>query len=76
MSEKIMLKVSGTQKMNCSGCERSAEFILSTVDGVQQAQADHQTQLIAVTYEPDQVMVTKIQAALAEIGYTTTPAVN
>lgn len=76
MSEKLVLTVTGSQKLNCSGCERSAEFILAMVEGVQEAQADHQTQRVVVTYEPDVVTAVKIQAALAEIGYTTTPVAN
>lgn len=76
MSEKLALNVTGSQKMNCSGCERSVEFILSTVEGVRAARADHQTQRVVVTYEPDVVTAAKIQAALEEIGYAFTPVSN
>ena len=76
MSQKVTLQVIGSQTMNCSGCERSAEFSLAMVVGVQQAKANHHMQLITVTYEPDQVTVVKIQATLEEIGYITTPVAS
>jgi len=50
MSRKVEVRVVGEQLMHCTGCGRSIEFILSQVPGVEKVLADHEIQLIEVTW--------------------------
>lgn len=70
--QQVRLKVTGQHMMHCRGCERSAEFLLSTLSGIEEVKADHKTQLIDITFDSAQVTLDKVQETLQEIDYQTT----
>ena len=65
----LKLKVIGDQTIHCSGCERTIQISLSRLPGVRKVDADHHTQLIDVTLDPDQTDESKVLATLSEIGW-------
>ena len=63
------LSVVGPQKMRCGGCENMVRFALKQVPGVEQVKASHKTQLITLTFDPEQTGLDRIQQELDWIGY-------
>lgn len=58
------LHVSG---MNCGGCETAVADALRDVDGVERAEADHETGRVTIEGEADG---DDLRAAVEEAGYT------
>ncbi|MCB0016942.1 MAG: cation transporter [Anaerolineales bacterium] len=71
--ERVRLKITGAHTMHCRGCERSAEFLLSTLSGVEEVTADHKTQQIDIAFDAKHTTLGKLQEVLHEIDYQTTP---
>lgn len=40
---QVNLEITGNHQMHCLGCERSVEFLLSELEGVEEVEADHKT---------------------------------
>ena len=68
-AKKITLKVLGERTIHCSGCERTVEYTLSRIPGVDQIKADHKTQLIEFELSPDLTDLDEVKADLEWIGY-------
>ena len=66
------LKVIGQQQMHCGGCERTVQFTLEHVPGVQQVEASHKTQLITLMFDRQHADLERIQQELDLIGYQAT----
>ncbi len=63
------LKVVGEQTMHCAGCERTVEFTLSRLPGVQKVKADYKTQAIEIGLAPSEFDLERVKAELDWIGY-------
>ncbi len=68
-TSNLKLKVVGQQTLHCAGCERTAEFVLSRIPGLEEIEADHQTQLIQFEFDPEVADLEKVKAELERIGY-------
>ena len=55
--------------INCGGCERTVRTLLGDVDGVEQIDADHRTNTVAVRYDEARSSRDSVVAELAAIGY-------
>ena len=66
------LKVIGQQTMHCGGCENTVQFTLKQVPGVQEVEACYQTQLIKLTFDPQNAGLEQIKQELDWIGYQVT----
>jgi copper chaperone CopZ len=69
MAKQLVLKVVGHHKLHCSGCERTVEFILSQLPGVQNVKADHRNQRIEVRIKSEDPDLGKLQSELDLAGY-------
>jgi Cu2+-exporting ATPase len=63
------LIIIGEQIMHCGGCENTVKFTLKQVPGVQVVEASHKTQLIKLTFDPQNTDLERIQQELDWIGY-------
>lgn len=72
-AEKLEFKVTGTERLHCSSCERVVTGALRRLPGVEQAWASALSQRIVVTVDPGQVSPEQVQAALAQLWYQVTP---
>ena len=66
MGTKIELKVTG---MSCGHCEMAVKKALMALDGVTQAEADHQAQKAVVEVESDRVSREAMIEAVKKAGY-------
>ncbi len=64
------LKVTGSQLMSCSGCERTVRSVLSGLPGVKVLDTDHRTQLIDLMLSGE-TELTEVKRELSSIGYET-----
>jgi copper chaperone CopZ len=55
--------------MTCAGCERAIQKVISSLKGVNSAQADLASSTVSVEYNPGEVSVDEIKAAVGRIGY-------
>ena len=55
--------------MSCSGCEARLSQVLTQLDGVFRAEADHQSGQVRVTFDDARASVAAIRAAIAQAGY-------
>lgn len=71
MSEKknVKLKVIGERTIHCSGCETTVKLTLSRIPGVEQVQADHNSQLIEFVHTPGASDLARVKAELEFVGY-------
>jgi len=68
-AKRVELKVVGERTIHCSGCESTVKFTLSRIPGLEQIEADHQTQLIQFEFNPGVADLEKVKAELQWIGY-------
>ncbi|HEX9681719.1 MAG TPA: cation transporter [Acidimicrobiales bacterium] len=66
MATTLTLPVEG---MSCTGCENNIRFALSSLAGVEQVHADHQTAHVEVVYDPAQTDETTLRSAIEDMGY-------
>lgn len=69
MTILIEFQVIGDEKIHCSGCETRIGFALRRLPGVRDVRASAETQLIAVTIDPEEVKPERVRARLQELGY-------
>ncbi len=69
MIETWTFEVTGSQRMDCEGCENTIQRSLTRLPGVRQVQADHHTQRVVVQLDTAQTDAEAIQARLAVSGY-------
>ena len=55
--------------MTCSGCERTVQRIVSSLDGVESVKADLASATVSVDYDPQKVGIDAIKAAINKVGY-------
>ena len=69
MAQTLHYTVTGEQKIHCEGCEERIMNALRRLPGVEDVRASHQTQRVAVTFDPGQVSADKVKAKLVRLGY-------
>ena len=70
MSQKINLKVISQERtIHCAGCEKTIEFTLSHLPGVQEVKADHKAQTIEFDLASDETDFEKVKTELDMLGY-------
>ncbi len=69
MIQTWTFEVTGSQRMDCEGCEHAVQRSLTRLPGVRQVQADHHTQRVVVQVDPVQTDAEAIKARLAVSGY-------
>jgi mercuric ion transport protein len=55
--------------MTCSGCERAIQRVVTNLEGVKDAKADHASSTVSLEYDPSKVNINDIRSAIARIGY-------
>jgi len=65
----VTLKVVGDRTIHCGGCENTVKLSLSRLPGVEQVEADHNSQLIQFSFTPGSSEMAQVQAELELIGY-------
>ena len=69
MIQSLNLKVIGEHTLHCAGCERTIEFTLSRLPGVQKVKADQKAQTIEIIPTSDILDLDKVKTELHWIGY-------
>ncbi len=69
MAEAVRYTVTGELKIHCAGCEERITNALRRLPGIQDVQASHETQRVAVTFDPVRVSADKVKAKLQQLGY-------
>jgi len=59
--------------MTCASCVRRVEKSLGKLDGVGTAEVNLATEVATVTFDPHQVGLAELTAAVGKAGYTATP---
>ena len=68
-NQTVNPKVVGDNTMHCSGCERTVEFTISHMSGVEKVKADHKTQAIEFVLTSGETDLEKVKDSLEWIGY-------
>lgn len=69
MIQTWTFEVTGSQRMDCEGCENAVQRSLTRLPGIRKAQADHHTQRVVVQLDPAHTDAEAIKARLAASGY-------
>jgi copper chaperone CopZ len=67
--QEVTLKVVGDRTIHCGGCENTVQVSLSRIPGVEQVQADRNSQLIQFELSPGKAELALVKAELETIGY-------
>lgn len=67
MSESISIHVNG---MKCGGCEATIKNKLSDIPGILSVTPSHQTKLVEVEFDPDEIDVEAIEDAIIDAGFS------
>ena len=70
MTESRVLRV---PDMSCGHCELSVQEALGELDGVEEANADHTTGEVELTYDKNRISDEELREAIDEAGYTLQP---
>lgn len=65
-NETVVISVDG---MTCAGCEPHINGTLTKLNGVSSSEASYENKNVKVVYNPGQISVGQIKAAINEIGY-------
>ncbi|MCL8206676.1 MAG: heavy-metal-associated domain-containing protein [Actinomycetia bacterium] len=65
--------VVGAEKMHCEGCAARVGQALQRIGGVRTVTANHQTQVIEVTFDPAEATEATIRVRLEALGYEVVP---
>lgn len=57
--------------VHCVGCETRIQSVLARMRGVQDVEADHKTQEIRLSLDPDIVSIQEVKDQLEDLGYRT-----
>lgn len=55
--------------LHCGGCERTLQLALTRLDGVREAKADRQAELVTVHYDPAQVDEESLRECIDLCGF-------
>jgi len=65
----VTLKVVGDRTIHCGGCENTIKVSISRIPGVEQVNADRDSQLIKFELPPGEAELALVKAELETIGY-------
>ena len=71
MFKSITFEVTGSQRLNCAGCEERVEDLLKGLQGVGQVRAHARNQRIEVLFDTAKLDATVITERLSQAGYET-----
>ncbi len=71
MFKSITLEVTGSQRLNCAGCEERVEDLLKGLQGVGQVRAHARNQRIEVLFDTAKADAAAITERLSQAGYET-----
>ena len=57
--------------VHCVGCETRIQRVLARMRGIQDVKADHKTQEIRLSLDPDIVSIQEVKDQLEDLGYRT-----
>jgi copper chaperone CopZ len=57
--------------IHCAGCEARIQSVVSRLNGVETVKADHKTQMVSITLDPQRASIEQIRAKLEGLGYKT-----
>ena len=57
--------------IHCAGCEARIQSVVSRLNGVETVKADHETQRVTITLDPEKASIGQIRAKLEQLGYKT-----
>lgn len=69
MTQAINFRITGEQKLHCTGCEQRVSMALRRMNGVKEARASAHTQRVEVVFDPALINVQQVQGKLEQIGY-------
>ncbi len=55
--------------MSCSGCERTVQKVITSLQGVKSAKADVASASVLIEYDPAHVNIEAIMGAVSKVGY-------
>lgn len=55
--------------MDCASCVLVIEKKLNEIEGVREAKANYLLGKVSITYDPERVLVSKIEEAIEKLGY-------
>ena len=58
--------------MKCSGCSSKIENALSVAQGIQAVNANHETKLVVVEFDPVNLKVSDIKGSITNLGFQVT----
>lgn len=67
--QTVKLKVVGDNTIHCGGCERTIQFTLSHLPGIEGVKVNHNTQGIEFVMISGETDLEKVKADLEWIGY-------
>jgi copper chaperone CopZ len=65
----VTYTVTGKQRIHCAGCEERIANALRRLPGIRDVQASHETQRVAVRFDPAHITLGQVQARLEVLGY-------
>jgi copper chaperone CopZ len=65
----VTLKVVGDRTIHCGGCENTIVVSISKIPGVEQVEADRDSQLIQFELQPGEAQLALVTAELETLGY-------
>ena len=57
--------------IHCAGCEARIQSVLSKLPGIQEVKANHKSQSVLLTLDPQKLTVQAVKEKLEELGYST-----
>lgn len=66
MTIHLELPVEG---VSCTGCENNIRFALTSLGGVDTADADHKAKTVQVDYDPETTSSDDLRQAIEDMGY-------
>ncbi len=73
MTQAVKFTITGEQKLNCHGCEHRVVTALQRIPGIEDVQANYQTQQVIANIDAMQARPEQIEARLNQMGYEVIP---
>ncbi len=55
--------------MTCTDCERTIEYAMQTINGVESVDADMKSSTVSIVYDPEKVTIGEIKSSIGTLGY-------
>ncbi len=73
MGRTVDFTVTGEEKIHCAGCEQRIANALRRLPGIQDVQANAQSQRVVVKLDPAQISPEQVRTKLKQLGYQVAP---